>query len=206
LLINNQEIRMIFANIKKLRWLALATMMLVSVNAGLCAESRNVNDKRLIAGATKTKKFQYKAGFEKRTKDVVNTLKDNEVTRFQTMLEALGNSYGFDDTLKNTGPFTVFAADDKAWKKIPDDDLAKLFANKSKLKQILQYQVIEGKFTADDLLSKESIKTMEGHEIKLKNKDGDLWADEAQVVTSDIPCTNGIIHVVDLVIMPPLAK
>jgi Secreted and surface protein containing fasciclin-like repeats len=180
--------------------------MLASVNAGVCAESRHDNDKRLIAGATKTKKFEYKQGFEKRSKDVINTLKDNEVSRFQTMLEALQNSYGFDETLKNTGPFTVFAADDKAWKKIPQEDLQKLFDNKSKLKQILQYQVVEGKLTSDDLAKKESIKTIEGHEIKLKNKDGDLWADEAQVTTADIPCTNGILHVVDLVIMPPLAQ
>lgn len=197
---------MTFAIMNRVTWLTLAVVMLASVNAGLCAESRHDNDKRLLAGATKTKKFEYKQGFEKRSKDVINTLKDNEVSRFQTMLEALQNSYGFDETLKNTGPFTVFAADDKAWKKIPQDDLQKLFDNKSKLKQILQYQVVEGKLTSDDLAKKESIKTIEGHEIKLKNKDGDQWADEAQITTADIPCTNGILHVVDLVIMPPLAQ
>jgi len=190
----------------RVKWFALAAVMLASVNAGLCVESRPDNDKRLLAGAAKTKKFEYKQGFEKRSKDVINTLKDNEVSRFQTMLEALQNSYGFDETLKNTGPFTVFAADDKAWKKIPQEDLQKLFDNKSKLKQILQYQVVEGKLTADDLAKKESVKTIEGHEIKLKNKDGNQWADEAQITTADIPCTNGILHVVDLVIMPPLAQ
>lgn len=197
---------MTFAKMNRVKWLALAVVMLASVNAGVCAESRLDNDKRLLAGATKTKKFEYKQGFEKRSKDVINTLKDNEVSRFQTMLEALQNSYGFDETLKNTGPFTVFAADDKAWKKIPQEDLQKLFDNKSKLKQILQYHVVEGKLTSDDLAKKESVKTIEGHEIKLKNKDGDLWADEAQVTTADIPCTNGILHVVNLVIMPPLAQ
>lgn len=197
---------MTFANMNRVKWFALAAVMLASVNAGLCVESRQDNDKRLIAGGTKTKKFEYKQGFERRSKDVINTLKDNEVSRFQTMLEALQNSYGFDETLKNTGPFTVFAADDKAWKKIPQEDLQKLFDNKSKMKQILQYQVVEGKLTADDLAKKESVKTIEGHEIKLKNKDGDQWADEAQITTADIPCTNGILHVVDLVIMPPLAQ
>lgn len=197
---------MTFANMNRVKWFALAAVMLASVNAGLCVESRPDNDKRLLAGAAKTKKFEYKQGFEKRSKDVINTLKDNEVSRFQTMLEALQNSYGFDETLKNTGPFTVFAADDKAWKKIPQEDLQKLFDNKSKLKQILQYQVVEGKLTADDLAKKESVKTIEGHEIKLKNKDGNQWADEAQITTADIPCTNGILHVVDLVIMPPLAQ
>ncbi|HMP54656.1 MAG TPA: fasciclin domain-containing protein, partial [Candidatus Melainabacteria bacterium] len=72
--------------------------------------------------SNETKRFEFKEGFERRPKDVINTLQDNEVTRFQTMLEGLDQAYDLDDTLKGKGPWTLFAPSDKAFKKIPQDD------------------------------------------------------------------------------------
>ena len=156
--------------------------------------------------SNETKRFEFKEGFERRPKDVINTLKDNEVTRFQTMLEGLDQAYDLDDTLKGKGPWTLFAPSDKAFKKIPQDDLQKLFANKKKLKQVLSYHMVQGKYSLEDLRKKTSLKTYEGHSVKITNRFGNIFLDDAFMSTADVPCSNGVVHVIDNVIMPPLSK
>ena len=164
------------------------------------------SDKKLLLASKFTKRFEFKEGFERRPKDIINTLKDNEVTRFQTLLEGLDQAYDLDDELKNKGPYTLFAPSDKAFKKIPYQDLDKLFANKKKLRQVLSYHIVKGKYNLDDLRKKSRLKSMEGTEIKLTNRYGNIFVDDAFLSTADVPCSNGLIQVIDHVIMPPLSK
>ncbi|MDZ4832841.1 MAG: fasciclin domain-containing protein [Candidatus Melainabacteria bacterium] len=145
------------------------------------------------------------------TQDIVNTLRTKG--NFHKMLSGLEIAFDLDNELKGKGPFTVFAADDKAWAKINQADQDTLFNNKNKLAQVLSYQVLKGdKLDSKALESMTAVKSMEGHEIKLSiRKDDDkktdgLYVDKARVKDADIQCSNGIIHIVDQPIMPPLAE
>jgi uncharacterized surface protein with fasciclin (FAS1) repeats len=156
--------------------------------------------------AANTKEFKEKEGFERKPKDIMNTLKDNDTTTFHTLVEGLDQAFALDNKLKNKGPFTLFAPSDKAFKKMPDADVASLFANKTKLKQVLQDEIVSGKLDSKALRLMTSVKTLGGGEIRLSTKNGDLYADHALVTMTDIPCSNGIIHIVDEVVMPQLSK
>lgn len=156
--------------------------------------------------ADKTREFHEKEGFERQPKDIINTLKNNEYASFQTLLDGLQQAFDLDKTLKNKGPFTLFAPSDKAFKTIPDEDVQALFANKKKLKQVLSYHIVSGKFSAKFLRELKTLKTIEGHKLTLSTKNGNLHIDKALVQTADIPCSNGTIHIVDSVLMPPLSK
>lgn len=145
------------------------------------------------------------------TQDIINTLRVEG--KFHKMLEGLSNAFDLDNTLKGKGPFTVFAADDKAWGKINQADQDTLFNNKNKMAQVLKYEIIpDAKLDAKSLSAMSSVKSMEGHEIKLSTKDdkdakiAGLYADKAHVKSADIMCTNGIIHIVDQPLMPQLAQ
>ena len=156
--------------------------------------------------AAKTQEFKEKQGFERKPKDIINTLKDNESTSFQTLLDGFQQAFDLDKTLKNSGPYTLFAPSDKAFKAIPTEDVQTLFANKKKLKQVLSYHIVSGRLDSKTLRTMKSVKTMEGHEIKLSTKGGDLYVDQSLVVMTDIPCSNGIVHILSEVVMPPLSK
>lgn len=123
---------------------------------------------------------------------------------FKTLVAAL-EAAGLVDTLKGAGPFTVFAPTDGAFAKLPAgtlDDLLKP-ENKGKLVAILTYHVVAGKVMAADVAGKETMaKSVEGSEIKVNGLNG-VMVDDATVVTADIVADNGVIHVIDAVIMPP---
>lgn len=145
------------------------------------------------------------------TQDIVNTLRVRG--NFHKMLDGLQIAFDLDNELKGKGPFTVFAADDKAWAKINQADQDTLFNNKKKLAQVLSYQVLKGDKLDSKMLSNlKTVKTMEGQDITLsvkKDEDKeveDLYVDKAKVKKADIQCSNGIIHIVDQPIMPPLAE
>ncbi len=145
------------------------------------------------------------------TQDIINTLRVEG--KFHKMLEGLSNAFDLDNTLKGKGPFTVFAADDKAWGKINQADQDTLFNNKNKMAQVLKYEIIpNAKLDSKALSAMSSVKSMEGHEIKLTTKDdkdakvAGLYADKAHVKSADIMCSNGIIHIVDQPLMPQLAQ
>lgn len=161
-------------------------------------------NQRLLAA--KTQQFVEKEGFERKEKDVINTLKDNDVAKFSTLLDGFIQAHSLDSTLKSNGPYTIFAPTDKAFRKMPDDDRMSLWANKEKLKQVLQYMVVEGKIKTIDMKKEPKLKTMEGHSIAITTKGNDIYADKSLILTTDIPCSNGVIHVLDEVIMPPLSK
>jgi len=118
---------------------------------------------------------------------------------FKTLATAL-TAAGLIDTLKGKGPFTVFAPTDAAFAKIPKADLDKLLADKAKLTAVLTYHVVPGKVMAKDVKAGK-VKTVQGGEITVATTGG-VTVDGAKVSATDIVADNGVIHVIDSVIMP----
>ena len=130
-------------------------------------------------------------------KDIVDTAVG--AGNFKTLATAL-TAAGLIDTLKGKGPFTVFAPTDAAFAKIPKADLDKLLADKAKLTAVLTYHVVPGKVMAKDVKAGK-VKTVQGGEITLATTGG-VTVDGAKVSATDIVADNGVIHVIDSVIMP----
>ena len=123
--------------------------------------------------------------------------------QFKTLAAALGAA-GLVDTLKGTGPFTVFAPTDAAFAKLPAGTVEMLLKpeNKAKLTAILTYHVVAGKVMAADVVKVTSAKTVQGGSVAVKVMGGKVTIDAANVVTTDIAASNGVIHVIDTVLMP----
>ena len=122
---------------------------------------------------------------------------------FKTLLTA-ATAAGLVDTLKGAGPYTVFAPTDAAFAALPAGTLDGLLKDPAKLKDILLYHVVAGKVTADQVVKLTSAPTVEGKTIKITVKDGTVYLnDTVKVVTTDIQASNGVIHVIDAVLLPP---
>jgi uncharacterized surface protein with fasciclin (FAS1) repeats len=108
------------------------------------------------------------------------------------------------ETLSGKGPFTVFAPTNAAFDKLPDGTLEDLVKpeNKKKLVGILTYHVVAGKVKAKDVVKLTEAETVQGSKVEIKVKDGTVMIDNAKVVKTDISCKNGVIHVIDAVILP----
>lgn len=106
------------------------------------------------------------------------------------------------DTLKGAGPFTVFAPNDAAFAKVPAADLQALLKDKAALGNVLTYHVVAGKVMAADVVKLTSAKTVQGQELKIAVKDGVVYVDGAKVISTDIETSNGVIHVIDSVVLP----
>jgi uncharacterized surface protein with fasciclin (FAS1) repeats len=135
-------------------------------------------------------------------KDIVDTAV--AAGSFKTLATALTEA-GLIETLKGKGPFTVFAPTDEAFAKVPKKDLEALLKDKKKLAAVLTYHVVAGKVMAADVVKMKDgskVKTVEGHEFTLGLKDGKVMVDGANVTKTDIETSNGVIHVIDSVIMP----
>ena len=126
--------------------------------------------------------------------------------RFETLVSAL-NAAGLVDTLKGKGPFTVFAPTDDAFAKLPAGTIDELLKpqNKDALVNILTYHVIGDKVTAADAmkLDGQEVTMLSGDKAKIEVRDGSVFIDGARVIITDIMAKNGIIHVIDTVMMPP---
>jgi uncharacterized surface protein with fasciclin (FAS1) repeats len=134
-------------------------------------------------------------------KDIVDTA--IAAGSFQTLAKAL-QAADLVDTLKGPGPFTVFAPTDEAFAKLPAgtlDDLLKP-ENKDKLRSILTYHVIAGKIPSAKVLTLSSAQTLNGQELKITAMAGNVMVNNAHVVKADIPASNGVIHVIDTVLLP----
>lgn len=105
------------------------------------------------------------------------------------------------NTLNGDGPFTVLAPNDDAFAKHTKEEMEKLLADKTLLASILTYHVIAGKFMSSDVAKLKSAKTVNGKEVKI-SVNGGVKIDDAKVITADIECSNGVIHVIDTVLMP----
>ena len=130
-------------------------------------------------------------------KDIVDTAVD--AGSFKTLATALGAA-GLVETLKGKGPFTVFAPTDEAFAKIPKADLEALLKDKAKLTAVLTYHVVPGKVMAADVKAGK-VKTVQGSDITVTTKGG-VMVNKAKVIKTDIVADNGVIHVIDTVIMP----
>ncbi len=119
-----------------------------------------------------------------------------------TTLVAAVKAAGLVDTLKGPGPFTVFAPTDEAFAKLPAGTVDGLLKDPEKLKKILTYHVVAGKVMAADVMRMKSAKTVEGSSARIMAKGGKVTINNATVVKTDIECDNGVIHVIDAVIMP----
>ena len=135
------------------------------------------------------------------TRDIVDTAV--AAGSFGTLAKALAAA-DLVDTLKGAGPFTVFAPTDAAFAKLPAGTVESLLKpeNKAKLRRILTYHVVPGKVMAADVVKMNSAKAVSGDTITVAAKGGTVTVDNARVVKTDIVAGNGIIHVVDTVIMP----
>jgi uncharacterized surface protein with fasciclin (FAS1) repeats len=135
------------------------------------------------------------------TKDIVQTA--TEAGSFKTLVTAL-KAAGLVETLQGKGPFTVFAPTDAAFAALPAGTLEGLLADPAALKKILLYHVVAGAVTADQVVGLTSADTVEGAPIAISVKDGKVYLNgSAKVVTADVLASNGVIHVIDQVILPP---
>lgn len=140
------------------------------------------------------------AGAEEK-KDIVDTAVG--AGSFKTLVAAV-KAAGLVETLKGKGPFTVFAPTDEAFAKLPEGTVESLLKpeNKKKLVAILTYHVVAGKVTAKDVVKLTEAKTVQGSTVKIAVKEGKVSVDGANVVKTDIETSNGVIHVIDSVILP----
>ena len=134
-------------------------------------------------------------------KDIVDTA--ITAGSFKTLVAAV-KAAGLVETLKGEGPFTVFAPTDEAFAKLPKWTVESLLKpeNKEKLQAILTYHVVPGKVMAADVVKITGAVSVQGQQIDVVVKDGKVTVDGANVVTTDIACSNGVIHVIDSVILP----
>jgi uncharacterized surface protein with fasciclin (FAS1) repeats/plastocyanin len=142
------------------------------------------------------------------TAPVEKTIFDTAVAdgRFTTLIAAL-QAAKLDGTLNSAGSFTVFAPTDDAFKKLPNGTVATLLKDpEGNLKQILLYHVVSGNVMAKDAMDLTYAKTVQGDNITITSRNGTLMVNGAKVINADIKCSNGVIHVIDTVLMPPEKK
>jgi uncharacterized surface protein with fasciclin (FAS1) repeats len=134
-------------------------------------------------------------------KDIVDTAV--AAGSFQTLAKAL-QAADLVDTLKGPGPFTVFAPTDEAFAKLPAGTLDYLLKpeNKDKLRAILTYHVVAGKVMSAKVVTLSSYKTVNGQELKITTMGSNVMVNNAHVVKADIPASNGVIHIIDTVLLP----
>ena len=124
--------------------------------------------------------------------------------QFKTLASLLTKA-GLVDTLATGGPFTVFAPTDEAFAKVPKATLDALAGNPAQLKSVLLYHVVSGRVTAADVVKLNSAKTLEGRSVGIKVAGGGVFVDQAKVTTPDVQASNGVIHVIDAVLIPKAA-
>jgi len=120
---------------------------------------------------------------------------------FTTLVTAV-KAAGLAETLSGAGPFTVFAPTNEAFAKVPKDVLDKLLANKEALTKVLTYHVLAGEVKAADVMPGE-VKTVEGSTATIADAGGQLKINDAAIVATDVMASNGVVHVIDSVILPP---
>jgi len=184
--IKEKEFKMKFT---KIALAALLGLAIVSVNQVAKADDYAKN-----AQTTMTKP---------QMKDIVETAVS--AGSFNTLVAAV-KAAGLVETLKGKGPFTVFAPTDSAFAKLPAGTVEMLLKNKEKLASILTYHVISGKVMAADVVKLISAKTVNGQSVMIKTDKMGVMVNNAKVVMTDIVCSNGVIHVIDTVLLPKESK
>jgi uncharacterized surface protein with fasciclin (FAS1) repeats len=124
----------------------------------------------------------------------------NAAGTFKTLLAAV-TAAGLAPTLEGKGPFTVFAPNDAAFEKLPKGTVESLLADLPKLKKILTYHVVSGDVTAADVRKLHDVKTVEGQSLHV-HANGGVKINDSNVITADVKCDNGVIHIIDAVLLP----
>lgn len=176
--------------------LAIAGVAIMTSTAGAgSGETKSTN-------ATKASMTEEKA---MSTKQQTGTIVDVAVGAgsFKTLVAAV-KAAGLVETLQGEGPFTVFAPTDEAFAKLPKGTVENLLKpeNKDKLIAVLTYHVVPGKVMSGDVVKLDSAKTVEGQSVKIRTMDGKVMIDDAQVTQADVETSNGVIHIIDSVILP----
>jgi uncharacterized surface protein with fasciclin (FAS1) repeats len=144
----------------------------------------------------------FAGGYSKKARMAEKDIVDTAVAAgsFDTLVTAV-KAAGLVEVLKGDGPFTIFAPTDEAFAKLPAGTLESLLADKDALSKVLTYHVVPGKFTASDVVKLDSAKTVQGQSVSFDTSAG-VKVDEANVIKTDIMTSNGVIHVIDSVILP----
>jgi uncharacterized surface protein with fasciclin (FAS1) repeats len=132
--------------------------------------------------------------------DIVQTARD--AGQFKTLTKLLKRA-GLVNTLRGDGPYTVFAPTDKAFAKVPKRTLDALARDKAKLKAVLLYHVVAGKVTAADVVKLSKAETLNGADVRIRVRAGKVYVNKARVTKADVAASNGVIHVVNRVLIPP---
>lgn len=140
---------------------------------------------------------------------MVNNVAKNDIVQtaisagnFTTLVTALTEA-DLVSALEAEGPYTVFAPTDEAFNKLPKDVLSSLLEDKEALKNVLLYHVVSGDITSKQIVKLNEAMTLNGSDIKIKVDDGKVMVNDSQVVGADVVASNGIIHVIDTVLLPP---
>jgi len=131
--------------------------------------------------------------------DIIGTAKS--AGQFQTLLKAL-EAAELIETLQGQGPFTVFAPTDEAFERLPQGTLTALLADRPKLRGVLLHHVVPGKHMAAEVAKQKSLEAADGTSLQITASDGEVMIDQAHVTKPDIEAGNGVIHVIDTVLMP----
>lgn len=124
-----------------------------------------------------------------------------EAGSFKTLTTAITEA-GLVETLKGKGPFTVFAPTDEAFAKLPKGTLDGLLKDKEALKNVLLYHVVSGNVSSKDVVKLDKAKTAGGKDVMIKVKDGKVYINKSVVTTADVEASNGVIHIIDTVLIP----
>lgn len=187
---------------KKLTTLTLAIAVVAAMSstsfAGSCGSgSHSHDDKSKATTASAVSKSYDKSA------DIVETAISAE--NFTTLVAAV-KAAGLVEALKGDGPFTVFAPTDEAFAALPEGTVEALLKDTEKLTAILTYHVVPGIVKAEDVVKVDKAETLQGQSVMVKVSDGKVMIDNANVIKTDIMASNGVIHVIDAVIMPDLKK
>jgi uncharacterized surface protein with fasciclin (FAS1) repeats len=151
-----------------------------------------------VAGAQHTQHANQEKGL---MKNIVQVAVD--AGSFKTLVTAV-KAAGLAETLQGRGPFTVFAPTDAAFAKLPKGTVESLLANKEALASVLTYHVVPGRITAAEIVKRNGARpeTVNGEQLDVVVRDGKVFVNGAQVITADVDATNGVIHVIDTVLLP----
>ncbi len=180
---------------KRTRILSWALLAGVIAACGGAADSTDSTTATTVAAATTTT-----AAAEQEAADIVDVA--TEAGSFSTLLTAV-EAAGLVETLQGEGPYTVFAPTDEAFAALPEGTLDELLADTEALSQVLLYHVVPGEVMASDVVELESATTVQGEDIAITVEDDSVKVNEATVSSTDIMASNGVIHVIDQVILPP---
>ena len=184
---------------------ALVLPMVASAVADECPVAAAQKAKAMAQAKAQAQAHVQTVALNADRKDIVDTAVG--AGSFKTLVAAV-QAAGLVETLKGAGPFTVFAPTDEAFAKLPAGTVESLLKpeNKEKLVAVLTYHVVPGKVMAADVVKLTEAPTVQGSKAKVKVVDGTVMIDNAKVVKTDIETSNGVIHVIDAVILPPAGK